>query len=59
MRKSTQLNVFILCTWVNLGNHIYETFGNIRVMHFSETIFGIECTTLEKKMVKGTFPKIG
>jgi len=59
VRKSAQLNVFILCTWVKLGNHIYETFANIRVMHISETMFGIDRTTLEKKMVKGTFPKIG
>jgi len=44
---------------VKLGNHIYETFANIRVMHISETMFGIDRTTLEKKMVKGTFPKIG
>jgi len=44
---------------MKLVNHVYETFGNIRAMHISETIFGIDRTTLEKKMVKGTFPKIG
>jgi len=27
---------------VKLGNHLYETFGNIRAMQISETIFGID-----------------